>query len=301
MVEENSIIRFGVFELDVQAGVLRKSGIRIKLQDQPLQILRMLLEQPGDVLTREELRKRLWPDGTFVDFDHSLNASMNKLRDALGDAASNPRFVETVPRRGYRFIAPVERIQSAKPALVPVSEPESPLRRTLRNRVAVAVGLAVLVMAGATVAIRWPISRGREPIPAVIPLTSSPGMELQPTFSPDGNYVAYTGGPANLDVYIKQIGSETVRRLTSHPAPDVSPKWSPDGLHVAFARRFGQEPEQLTLLIIPALGGAERKVTDVWIPHIKIDSIGFWTGFPTRRISSLLRETLPGRRPGWLA
>ena len=99
--------KFGTFEVDLRARELRKGGIRIRLQDQPFEILAMMLERPGDVVTREELSRRLWPAGTFVDFEHSLNAAVKRLRAALGDEADNPRFVETLHRRGYRFIAPV--------------------------------------------------------------------------------------------------------------------------------------------------------------------------------------------------
>ena len=102
------LVRFGVFELDRRSGELRKAGVRVSLQEQALQVLTLLLERPGDLVTRDELRQRLWPDGTFVDFDHGLNAVINRLRDTLGDSADTPRFVETVPRRGYRFIAPVD-------------------------------------------------------------------------------------------------------------------------------------------------------------------------------------------------
>jgi cholera toxin transcriptional activator len=102
--------RFGVFEADATTGELRRQGIRIKLHSQPFQVLFMLLERPGEVLTREEISRELWPDGTFVDYEHGVNSAVNRLRDALGDKASNPRFVETLARRGYRFLAPVERI-----------------------------------------------------------------------------------------------------------------------------------------------------------------------------------------------
>src|SRR5437660_8376984 len=102
-------VRFGPFEVDLRAGELIRNGRRIRLQDQPLQVLAMLLERPGDVVTRDELRQKLWPADTFVDFDHSLNTAVNKIREALGDSASSPRFVETLARRGYRFIAPVQR------------------------------------------------------------------------------------------------------------------------------------------------------------------------------------------------
>ena len=103
-----SLIRFGVFELDLASGELRKNGTRIRLQEQPFRILALLLERPGEMVTREEVRVQLWPADTFVDFDHGLNTAVNKLREALGDSASNPRFVQTVARRGYRFIAPVQ-------------------------------------------------------------------------------------------------------------------------------------------------------------------------------------------------
>jgi DNA-binding winged helix-turn-helix (wHTH) protein len=100
-------VRFGVYEVDLPRRELRKHGIRIKLQAQPFELLTALLEKPGELVTREELRVRIWGADTFVEFDQSLNRVANKLRDALGDSADNPRFVETVPRRGYRFIAPV--------------------------------------------------------------------------------------------------------------------------------------------------------------------------------------------------
>ena len=102
------IARFGVFELDLAARELRKNGAKLRLQEQPFQVLALLLERPGDVVTREELRQKLWTADTFVDFDHSLNTAVNKLREVLGDAASSPRFIETLARRGYRFIAPVQ-------------------------------------------------------------------------------------------------------------------------------------------------------------------------------------------------
>ncbi len=104
------ILRFSTFELDLRAGELRKRGVRIKIQEQPFHVLMVLLQRPGEVVTREELRNQNWPPDTFVDFDNSLNTAINKLRDALGDSADNPRFIETLPRRGYRFIAPVTSV-----------------------------------------------------------------------------------------------------------------------------------------------------------------------------------------------
>jgi cholera toxin transcriptional activator len=102
--------RFGVFEVNATTGELRRQGVRVKLNSQPFQVLLMLLEHPGVILSREEITQDLWPEGTFVDFDHGVNSAVNRIREALGDKASNPRFVETLARRGYRFVAPVEKI-----------------------------------------------------------------------------------------------------------------------------------------------------------------------------------------------
>ena len=103
-------VRFGVFELDLAAGQLRKNGLRVRLQDQPFQLLAALVARSGEVVTREEIKEKLWPADTYVDFDRSLNTAASKLREALGDSATNPRFIETLPRRGYRFLASVEGV-----------------------------------------------------------------------------------------------------------------------------------------------------------------------------------------------
>lgn len=133
------IARFGVFELDLAAGELRKNGAKLRLQEQPFQVLALLLERAGDVVTREELRQKLWPADTFVDFDHSLNTAVNKLREVLGDSASSPRYIETQARRGYRFIAPVQNDlatasgQNSTSALHPELEVPIPRRGLTRG------------------------------------------------------------------------------------------------------------------------------------------------------------------------
>ena len=109
---ESGLLRFGVFEMDLAAGELRKNGTRLRLQEQPFQVLAVLLKNAGRVVTRDDLRQKIWPADTFVDFDHSLNTAVNKIREALGDSASSPRFVETLARRGYRFIAPVNGVEA---------------------------------------------------------------------------------------------------------------------------------------------------------------------------------------------
>jgi cholera toxin transcriptional activator len=115
---------FGVFEADAATGELRKQGTRIKVNVQPFQVLLMLLERPGELLTREEISRELWPDGTFVDYEHGVNSAVNRIREALGDTARNPRFIETLARRGYRFIAPVQRVGETAEAVPAPSIPD---------------------------------------------------------------------------------------------------------------------------------------------------------------------------------
>src|SRR5437762_6860562 len=146
-------VRFGRFELDTRAGELRKDGHRVKLQEKPFRMLELLLKRPGEVVTRDELRQRLWPADTFVDFDNGLNTAVNKVRSALGDAADSPLFVETLGRRGYRFIAQLESRPAAPPA-APVRV-EVPHRRP--RAVLTAVIALVLVAALSVLAVRrWP-------------------------------------------------------------------------------------------------------------------------------------------------
>jgi len=141
-----SIFRFGVFELRSESGELTKHGICIKLQSKPLQVLEALLENPGELVSREELCRRLWPAGTFVDFENGLNTAANRLRSALGDSAERPHYVETVPRRGYRFICPITRFESpdrevsesgrlqiVRPAPSPLPESAPKIKGTLQS------------------------------------------------------------------------------------------------------------------------------------------------------------------------
>jgi len=156
--------RFGAFELDLRSGELYKHGIRLKLQDQPFQVLALLLEHPSEMVTREELRQKLWPADTFVDFDTGLNSAIKKLRDVLGDAAEEPRYIETLPRRGYRFIAQVENGELSALATVKIHvAPVVPLGRTHafwnRRRIVATAGVAALLVVAALVARRVFFSR----------------------------------------------------------------------------------------------------------------------------------------------
>lgn len=197
-----SAVRFGIFEVDRGSGELRKRGVRIKLQEQPLKILMLLLDRPGEIITREQLRQILWPEGTFVDFEHSLNAAVAKLRQALGDSAENPRFVETIPRRGYRFIAPVEDPSAS--ASEEIKLQQTPQTEPVRSRLRLILsGVMLFLSAGLTLFFVFrPKSESTQRLTRV---TSDSGLATDPAISPDGKLIAYasdrSGG--SLDIWIQ--------------------------------------------------------------------------------------------------
>jgi eukaryotic-like serine/threonine-protein kinase len=196
----NQIIRFGPFEADLRCGEIRKSGSRVKLQDQPFRVLQILLERPGDLVTREELQSRIWPEESFGDFDHAVNVAVGKLRAALGDSAENPSFIQTVPRRGYRFVAKVDRTMSDKTIADRTSLDAHPspvigapgslpwgFKRTLL------VGLAIVVVAGILVGLGMFLERhiARSELPEFQRLTVRRGTVYSAKFAPDGHSVIY--------------------------------------------------------------------------------------------------------------
>jgi Tol biopolymer transport system component/DNA-binding winged helix-turn-helix (wHTH) protein len=253
-------VRFSVFELDVETRELRKAGARVNLPEQPLQVLESLLARPGALVTRDELRQRLWPGDTFVDFEHGLNAAVKRVRDVLGDSADTPRFIETVPRRGYRFICPVavepvEETKGSAPLVTTQGAP--PPRRTWVFLVLGGLGLVAL----ATGIAWWREAPG--PAVRVVPLTSLNGWESEPTFSPDGDQVAFTWtgeNDDNADIYVTIVGSSDVRRLTTDPGEDNVPSWSPNGQQIAFVRASRGGVGRVH--VMSALGGLDLKVAE---------------------------------------
>jgi Tol biopolymer transport system component/DNA-binding winged helix-turn-helix (wHTH) protein len=290
-------IRFGVFEVDLDAGELRKQGLRLKLVGQPFAVLARLLEQPGEIVTREEIQKTLWPGDTFVDFDHSVNTAVNKIRDVLGDDANNPRFVETVPRRGYRFIYPiaasstpetVEGKSAAAPAVV--ERREQPRHK---SHSWVGFGFVTVAMALVVVAIFiFQGSRGRKQQLKLTPFTTLPGVEAGANFSPDGNQIAFHWSGErhdNWDIYVKVIGSELPLRLTRDPADDKWPAWSPDGRNIAFLRRLDSG---CGIFTVPPLGGSERKLTELgWTGDKRVLSCGRLAWSPDGKLLAVSHRT----------
>lgn len=250
------VYRFSNFEVAPHSGEVRKNGIRLKVQEQPLLILLKLLERADQLVTREELRTILWSTDTFVDFDNGLNMAIKRLREALGDVAERPTFIETVPRRGYRFIAPIEKINPHGPKeSAPVSNYLLEKHRRLKW---VGFVVALLALVGIETWQLWHGPRDAlSPTIEVVPLTGSSGYELTPSFSPDGNQVVFVlKGSDSPGIYTALVGGEKPLRLTTNPG-DRYPRWSPDGRQIAFSRR---SQEGLAIYLIPASGGTEHRV-----------------------------------------
>ena len=263
VVDSPRLVRFGSYEVDLPAGELKKCGVKLKLSGQPFQVLAILLEQPGTVVTREELQKRLWPD-TFVDVDHNLNTSINKIREALGDSSESPRFVETLPRRGYRFIAPITVNGTAAVAAAdgskdrPSSGPESPAR-TKPLRALALLGSVMLLAAGGLSIFKRRETPGAPPQRTLTRITFDEGLQNEPAWSPDGRYIAYSSDRGGkFDIWVQQVSEGDPIQITTRPGHHWQPDWSPDGKYIASRSEEGDGG----IYIVPALGGAglERKI-----------------------------------------
>jgi Tol biopolymer transport system component len=247
------------------------------VQEQPMQVLLMLLERPGEIVTRDDIRQRLWPVDTFVEFDHSVNTAIKKLRQTLNDEADNPRFIETIPKKGYRFIAPVhDGLVEVPPPATTDAEPVVTGDDTRRLRTAglvIAICAVVALLAAGVWLMLRPTSQPSSAGPEIIPFTTYPGFEDQPSLSPDGKKVAFIwvkqrernqplDGP---HIYLKQSGIEQPLQITKGNDLEVSPVWSPDGNSLAFIRcpQNAGNSTRCALYITSQLGGAERLLTTV--------------------------------------
>jgi DNA-binding winged helix-turn-helix (wHTH) protein/Tol biopolymer transport system component len=261
---ENTV-RFGQFELDLRTRQLTKNGAKIRLSQQPIQVLSLLLEDPGEIVTREEFRRRLWSSDVFVDFDHGLNKSIQKLRDALGDSAGSPRYIETIPRIGYRFIAlangargSVELPSEAEIFESPTAPALPPAARIAGNRrarwILLAASVAACVLGFFAMALYR--SRHRPPEARFIQLTEFTDSAVAPALSPDGHMVAFIRGNDGFltsdEIYVKMLPNGEARRVTDDHRPKYSLAFSPDGSEIAYTVL---EPSTFSTYTVSVLGG----------------------------------------------
>jgi DNA-binding winged helix-turn-helix (wHTH) protein len=257
--ESKTRLAFGPFEVDFDAEQLSRGKVRVRLSGQPLQILRILLTRPGEVVTREQLREQIWKDGTFVDFEHGLNAAMNKLRKVLGDSADDPRYVETIPGRGYRFIGVLTKspTENAIPEAVLSPETESQRLAEVPEREArlwwwLVAGAAVMV----AFVLGWRVRTMREqPRPWTLTrLTSDPGLSDNPAISPDGTLVAYSSDrnkEGQRDLYLIQVTGDQPIRLTFDGQGNTTPDFSPDGSRIV----YHSDRDGGGIYVLPTFGG----------------------------------------------
>ena len=256
-----SSLRFGPFELDLCGGELRKGGHRVRLQEQPFRILRMLLDSPGEVVSREDIRKRLWPDNTVVEFDHSISAAVKRLRDALRDSADKPRYIETVARRGYRFIGDIEPATHhptlveptgvTAPATEPADEQEAeatlpraeavPRRRLFNRRPWITVGFLAAIVLMVWAGVEFNRRRGRAsdaPLHPLMRLDLALGNMVAPDsdhganaiLSPDGTRLVYV---SQSKLFIRPLDQTKATELSGTDNAQA-PFFSPDGRRLAF-------------------------------------------------------------------
>ena len=235
--------RFGPIEVDPAAGEIYKFGVKVRVPKKPFQILLTLLERPGEVVTRETLREQLWSDDTFVEFEQALNAAINRLRVSLGDDAASPRFIETVPGRGYRLIVPVENT-AAQPKVVEMPPPSPVLRWPSWVWVSAIAGLAFTAgmwfgqLAGRTPALGPAVRFTIPPPPGAVfePGTGRQSFQL----SPDGRFLAFTarGQDGRRSLWIRDLAQAESRELSDKRSA-TSLFWSPDSKHIYYTARGG--------------------------------------------------------------
>ncbi|MBV9180309.1 MAG: PD40 domain-containing protein [Acidobacteria bacterium] len=271
-VSNPQVLRFGTYEVDLRSGELRKNGIKVRLTGQPFQILTILLEHPDEVVTREQLQRRLWPSDTFVDFDRGLNAAINRVREALGDSAENPRFVETLPRRGYRFIGQLNGCPKTGSIAGDSTHGGQELTadgrrlaqwqrffRVMVNRapalIVIAATSVTLTVVGAKLWLRRSALPGRS---QWVQLTNFPDSVTQPALSWDGRILAFIRGYSTWvgpgQIYVKLLPDGEPVQLTHDAALKTDPTFSPDGSRIAYTTLDFKDFSWDTV-VSPTLGG----------------------------------------------
>ena len=297
---ESPRLRFDAFEVNPQTGKLLKAGIPIKLSPQPFKVLLLLLEQPGEVVDREKIRQHLWGDSTFVDFERGINLAINQIRGALSDDAEKPRYIETLPKIGYRFVSTVSKdgfnrlpqIRAVSPAQVyewPSEQPVIPasqhlpedgcgnpihkkvdrfgvsngtvgsskkvISRKLLYGVALFAGILLLASLISVLLRHQHPARQR----ALTRVTFDAGLQTGATWSPDGRFIAYSSNRGGkFDIWVQSVSGGDSVKITHEPGQNWQPEWSPDGKYIAYRAEYGAGG----LYIVPALGGARRKIVD---------------------------------------
>ena len=292
---------FGPFEVDFAADELKRGNVKVRLSGQPMQILRILLAHPGKVVTREQLREKIWKDGTFVDFEHGLNAAMNKLRRVLGDSADNPRYVETIPGRGYRFIGVLAQdpTENAIPAsvLTPAAESER-LVEVSKRRVRLWWWLAVGAASIVAFVLGWRVHSVQERSRGwtLTRLTSDPGLSNSPAISPDGAMVAYSSDrnkEGQRDLYLVQVTGDQPIRLTLDGQGNTTPNFSPDGSRIV----YHSDRDGGGIYVIPTFGGEPQLLARGGLnPRFSPDGsqVAYWIG------GKNVDPTIPGNGTVWI-
>ncbi len=270
--QTNRTYRFGDFEYCARSGELSHHGAPVRLQYQPLCVLQVLLENSGEVVTRDEIREHVWQDAPIQDFDNSLRVAMTKLRQALGDDAETPQYIETLPRRGYRWLYPVTTVESPNNGTHEegasseggVARSSGPPPAALRYSKFGGSALITVALWTAALGAWWFLrATPSAPEPKVVPLTTYPGLETTPALSPDGKLVAFAWTGPNSDgpygVYVKGTSDDRAHRIADPPAgaSDGDPVWSPDGKSIYFFRRGAG---QTGIYVVPSAGGAVQQV-----------------------------------------
>ena len=313
----NRKVRFGSIEIDLESGELRKKGLKIRLQEQPFQLLQMLLERPGHVVTREALRQRLWPGQTFVDFDQGLNRAVNKLREALGDSADRPRYIETLPKRGYRIIAPVREVNTLEtPEVSPTLEVANgsrarhannalrpPISRRVEKgskttlvKIIAATGLLVVVAFLAMLDLTHSKNTATSFERMEFRRLTTNGQIRAAAISPFGKYLAYAKEKGGLQsLWVRRMATQSDVQIVPPADCDYGGlTFSKDG-NLVYCVRYEKPSPQGVLYEVPVSGGQPQRLCDAVESPVTISPDGKRMAFVSRNAGRRDHTLIPGR------